>query len=85
MIRQAFSLVHACIMDILIRAIYMEIFQPLVFEVCMSPDDRLEARAPIPVRLRVGNDLSLFLSLLSHAHTQTLYFSLFHSHFVALT
>ncbi|CAI8025769.1 hypothetical protein GBAR_LOCUS14861 [Geodia barretti] len=25
---------------------------PLVFEVCMSPDDRLEARVPIPARLK---------------------------------
>lgn len=27
--------------------------QPTVFEVCMSPDDRLEARAPLPQRLKV--------------------------------
>lgn len=34
------------------------IVQPLVFEVCMSPDDRLEAKAPLPQRLKVTNQYS---------------------------
>lgn len=30
------------------------LFQPQVFEVCMSADNRIEARAPVPGRLKVS-------------------------------
>lgn len=38
------------------------IIQPMVFEVCMSPDDRLEARAPLPQRLKVCGSCMHFLN-----------------------